>query len=98
MIENLEFNAEMEELKKLPLLEKKIETIKRDVETMNLLAEMNKNFGVSKNITISKEINDIKIDNISEDGFVEAMYAYIFMISEGYAEILNVKLDEVGYE
>lgn len=89
---NEAFTNYMEEFKKQPIETKRtlvIDAIKELIAVFDQLAQME---NIQINYLQSREINDIKSDNVSEDDFLEAELVYIETAKNIIGEYLNNKM------
>lgn len=89
MKENEEFNKYVNSFKKLSTGRKKEETIKQMKEMLAFIWLLKEKTGIPFSVLYNREIIDAKDKTVSEDDFVEAVFVYIHIIKEAFAEYVD---------
>lgn len=88
---NIAFEEYMNEFKKLPTNEKRTEIITSIKEIIVAFEQLAAIDGIKLSYLKSREIADLKQDNVSEDDFLEAELVYIEVAKNIIGEYLNSK-------
>lgn len=92
------FDAYVEEFKKIPLEEKKDKVIESIQELLGAMQSEAEDLGIEYTDLLNKEIIDIKKENRTEDDYVEAVFVYIESIKEVYSKVMLEIIEKVGSE
>ena len=87
------FHDYIEEVKKLPLMDKKkevIDSVKELIASIDFLAQQN---DIQLHYLVSKEILDITNENMPEEDYVEALLVYIENAKSMLGEYLSYNIN-----
>ena len=93
-VEKEAFGALIEYYKLLPKDTKKIEIINQVQELINCYSKICTKFGVMPNMALNKEMLNLSNPNLSEDDFLNALYAYLNALQDITAQFIN-KINDV---
>ena len=88
------FSGLMEYYKLLPTQNKRDEIISVLEELISNYSKICTKFGVMPNMTLNKEILNIKREDITEDEFLHALFAYLNTLQDISAQFIN-RMSEV---
>lgn len=88
------FSGLMEYYKLLPTQNKRDEIISVLEELISYYSKICTKFGVIPNMTLNKEILNIKREDITEDEFLHALFAYLNALQDISAQFIN-RMSEV---
>lgn len=97
MREDSSFNQYINAYKKLPLQKKKEMVNEETKKLIAFIEKINADIGIKDQTLFNREILDLNSDNISDDDFTEAMFAYIHVIRESLGSYFN-KVSEILYK
>ena len=83
------FSGLMEYYKLLPTQNKRDEIISVLEELISNYSKICTKFGVMPNMTLNKEILNIKREDITEDEFLHALFAYLNTLQDISAQFIN---------
>lgn len=90
------FNNYVAAFKELSLREKEDLTINEIVEIFTFMNKLRQDIGITNDVLISQEMNDLNNENRTPDDFVEAVFVYICSLKEYLAEYVD-KVADVLY-
>lgn len=93
-VEKEAFGALIEYYKLLPKDTKKIEIIEQVQELINSYSSICTKFGVMPNMILNKEMLNLNKPNLSEDEFLNALYAYLNALQDITAQFIN-KINDI---
>ena len=88
------FSGLMEYYKLLPTQNKRDEIISVLEELISYYSKICTKFGVIPNMSLNKEILNIKRDDLTEDEFLHALFAYLNSLQDISAQFIN-RMSEV---
>jgi hypothetical protein len=88
------FSGLMEYYKLLPTQNKRDEIISVLEELISYYSKICTKFGVIPNMSLNKEILNIKRDDLTEDEFLHALFAYLNVLQDISAQFIN-RMSEV---
>lgn len=88
------FSGLMEYYKLLPTQNKRDEIISVLEELISYYSKICTKFGVIPNMSLNKEILNIKRDDLTEDEFLHALFAYLNALQDISAQFIN-RMSEV---
>ena len=86
------FNNYINEYKKLSVNEKRDELVDSIKELIVIFDEMSKQDGIEIDYLHSRDILDLKSDNVSEDDYLEACLAYVEIAKDVIGQYLDKKI------
>lgn len=87
------FSGLMEYYKKLPKEVKRIEIINEIEELISYYSKICTQFGVLPDMALNKEMLNINRNNITEEEFLHAVYAYLNTLQDISAQFINKMSD-----
>lgn len=87
------FSGLMEYYKLLPLQNKRIEIINELEELIAYYSKICTRFGVMPDMMLNKEMLNINRDNITEEEFLHAFFAYLNTLQDISAQFINKVCD-----
>lgn len=87
------FSGLMEYYKLLPLQNKRIEIINELEELIAYYSKICTRFGVMPDMMLNKEMLNINRDNITEEEFLHALFAYLNTLQDISAQFINKVCD-----
>lgn len=93
-VEKEAFGALIEYYKLLPKDTKKIEIIEQVQELINSYSIICTKFGVMPNMVLNKEMLNLNKPDLSEDEFLNALYAYLNALQDITAQFIN-KINDI---
>ena len=94
-VEKEAFGALIEYYKLLPKDTKKLEIINQVQELISCYSKICTKFGVMPNMSLNKEMLNFNNPEISEDDFLNAMYAYLNALQDITAQFINKMSDVI---
>lgn len=88
------FGVLIEYFKLLPNDTKKIEIINQVQELINCYSKICTKFGVMPNMVLNKEMLNLNNPDLTEDDFLNALYAYLNALQDITAQFIN-KINDV---
>ena len=88
------FSGLMEYYKLLPTQNKRNEIVSILEELISYYSKICTKFGVIPNMSLNKEILNIKRDDLTEDEFLHALFAYLNALQDISAQFIN-RMSEV---
>ena len=92
-IEKQAFTGLMEYYKNLPLENKRSEIVNEIEEIISNYSKICTNFGVMPNMMLNKEMLNINRKNLTEEEFLEAVFAYLNTLEDISAQFINKMSD-----
>ena len=92
-VEKEAFAALMEYYKLLPHDTKKLEIINQVQELIGCYSKICTKFGIMPNMALNKEMLNFNNPEISEDDFLNALYAYLNALQDITAQFINKMSD-----
>ena len=88
-VEKEAFGALIEYYKVLPSDTKKIEIINQVQELISCYSKICTKFGIMTNMSLNKEMLNLNNPDLSEDDFLNALYAYLNALQDITAQFIN---------
>jgi hypothetical protein len=95
-MENQAFNDYVAAFKELSLKQKEDLTIEELISLFSFMNKLRRDVGITKDVLINDEINDMNAENRTHEDFVEAMFVYVCSLKEYFAEYVD-KIADVLY-
>ncbi len=97
-VEKQAFTGLMEYYKQLPKENKRNEIISELEEIISNYSKICTRFGVMPNMMLNKEMLNINRENITEEEFLHALFAYLNTLEDISAQFINRVCDEFDRE